>query len=95
MSPFRAHFVEDTLSNSSAHKLSRLNAFNTSSRLGNVLKTKHSNINNSFSTQQSLKKASPVASVLFQSDHMIVSAGATDGLIKVNLVKKILIEIVL
>lgn len=53
--------------------------------MGNVLKTKHSNINNSFNSQPSLKKASPVASVLFQNEHTIVSAGATDGLIKVNL----------
>ncbi|RNA33956.1 denticleless -like protein [Brachionus plicatilis] len=53
-----------------------------------ILKSKASNIN-SPSVQNQLKKSSPVACVLYQNDHHLISAGVTDGLIKIWDTRKI------
>ena len=68
-----------------------------STRISNALKSRTSALNSSPMSSQSShhshstanKKPSPVSCVAFQSEHLIVSAGATDGLIKVWDLRKI------
>ena len=85
-----AHFIDNPPSNLNSR----------SSRFSNVLKPRSSILNSSpisnsphspsnNSTHSSIKKPSPVACVSFQNEHTIVSAGATDGLIKVWDLRKI------
>ena len=80
----RAHFTETHTSGLSASPFSGP-ARGSHSRHLNVLKTKQTNMNHSHSTcSASLRRSSPVASVVFQNEHLLISAGATDGLIKVE-----------
>lgn len=76
----KAHFVEDSFSSPIGNKTGK---FSLNNRFANVLKTKSSNLNNLNIVNNSSKRSSPVASICFQNDNLLISAGATDGLIKV------------
>ncbi len=94
-----AHFIDNNNNNNNnnnnsilAHKSNRStnNATSTTHTNlinSNILKSKSSNQTSSNTTI--MKRPSPVASVLFQNDNYLVSAGATDGLIKVWDIRKI------
>lgn len=72
---------------SSSHGTKSAGLSTINNRFLNVLKSKSSNSASPSKTaalQQASRRASPVASVLFQSEHLLISAGATDGLIKVS-----------
>jgi len=89
-----AHFIDNntnnTLSSHSTNNSAAKSNRSTTTSLttnSNILKSKSSNQTSSNSTI--VKRASPVACVLFQNDNYLVSAGATDGLIKVWDIRKI------
>ncbi len=83
----KAHFVDNQSCVSSNSTVTASNfgrqSINTANcRLSNVLKSKQTN-SASNSINSALKRSSPVACVTFQNEHLLISAGATDGLIKV------------
>ena len=45
-----------------------------------VLRSKHNNLSDL--SNLNIRKPSPLSCVLFQNDYLLISAGATDGLIK-------------
>ena len=87
-----AHFID---TNGSGNLTSSSSAANRNfSVRSNVLKSKSSNSTmlsspSGLASVMQSKRPSPVACVSFQNEHLLVSAGATDGLIKVWDIRKI------
>lgn len=86
-----AHFIDSNHSTSSpSTSLTPSRASSRATAHSNILKSKSSSLNQSHHhVNHSLKRPSPIACVAFQNEHLLVSAGATDGLIKVWDIRKI------
>ena len=82
-----AHFIDSNPTNSITNNSFVNKSNNRSTIHSNVLKSKSFSLNQSQIV--SSKRPGPVACVSFQSDNLLVSAGATDGLIKVWDIRKI------